>query len=125
MPKEGKETVKKGIHDTPKGLFLVFFEEKASPNKTCRVLSLSGGGSKGAYEVGIYKTIYETFKNESSHYDVVSGVSVGAINTAGFGLYGPGEDGQLVDYLYNLWRNLESSDIWKMWDSWNPLLPIE
>jgi len=45
-------------------------------------LSLSGGGAKGAYEAGVIKTVTELLSAEESYYDVVSGVSVGAINTA-------------------------------------------
>ena len=78
----------------------------------CRVLSLSGGGSKGAYEVGVVNSVIKTLEAPDNHYDVVSGVSVGGINTAAFTLFGEGEDEQLADFLMDLWKNLSNSDVW-------------
>ena len=39
-------------------------------------LVLSGGGSKGAYEIGVYKALKKLHKN----IDIVTGTSIGAIN---------------------------------------------
>lgn len=41
-------------------------------------LALAGGGSLGAYQVGILKYL----KEKNWHFDVVTGTSVGAINGA-------------------------------------------
>ena len=57
----------------------------------CRVLSLSGGGSKGAYEVGVLQQMAMNFSESEMYYDVVSGVSVGAINASGIARFGKGE----------------------------------
>jgi len=96
-------------------------------NKKCRVLSLSGGGSKGAYEVGVINSVINTLDAPENHYDVVSGVSVGGINTAAFALFGEGEDLALVDFLTDLWKNLSNSNVWRFWpeEKWyNPAEPI-
>ena len=101
--------------------------EVGPSNKKCRVLSLSGGGSKGAYEVGVVNTVIHTLEAPENHYDVVSGVSVGGINTAAFTLFGEGEDYALADFLMNLWKNLHNSDVWRFWpdERWyNPVEPI-
>jgi NTE family protein len=45
---------------------------------------VSGGGSKGAYEVGVMSQMVGILDNE---YDVITGVSVGSINAMGFGVY--------------------------------------
>ncbi len=42
------------------------------------VLILQGGGSLGAYECGVYKTLYEHKLN----FDVIVGTSIGAVNAA-------------------------------------------
>jgi predicted acylesterase/phospholipase RssA len=45
----------------------------------------------GIYEVGAIRTIVNNLTAGDSHYDVVSGVSIGSINAALFGRYGQGE----------------------------------
>ena len=60
--------------------------------KVCRVLSLSGGGSKGAYEIGVMESFVNMLPEAESYYDVISGVSVGSINALGFGTFGKGEE---------------------------------
>lgn len=39
---------------------------------------LSGGGSKGAYEIGVWKAL----RKLNVKYDIVTGTSVGALNAA-------------------------------------------
>ncbi len=43
-----------------------------------RAVVLSGGGSKGAYEIGVWKAL----RKLHIHYDIVTGTSVGALNGA-------------------------------------------
>ena len=98
--------------------------EDQPEEKKCRVLSLSGGGAKGAYEVGALHSLANMLDSPESHYDVVSGVSVGSINAAGAGLFGLGEEKEMADFLLNIWTNLTSSQVWKFWKSPNPIAGI-
>ena len=41
-----------------------------------RAIVLSGGGAKGAYEIGVWKAL----RRLSINYDIVCGISVGALN---------------------------------------------
>ena len=43
-----------------------------------RAIVLSGGGSKGAYQIGVWKAL----KKMHIDYDIVTGTSVGALNAA-------------------------------------------
>ncbi len=43
-----------------------------------RAIVLSGGGAKGAYQMGVWKAI----KKLGISYDIVTGTSVGALNAA-------------------------------------------
>lgn len=88
------------------------------------MLSLSGGAAKGAYEAGALYKLVNMLEAPDSHYDVISGVSVGSINAAGAGLFGPGEDKQMGDYLLGLWNNLTSESVWQFWNSSNPITGI-
>ena len=63
-------------------LFLQFFTLTNAFNQ----LSLSGGGSFGAVEIGILKRLLETDTNTNTNtktYDLYTGISAGALN-AGF-----------------------------------------
>src|SRR5207245_6901878 len=52
---------------------------KVSDDKPRRALVLSGGGSKGAFEVGVLQRL---MGDERADYDLLCGTSVGAINAA-------------------------------------------
>lgn len=55
--------------------------------KICRALALRGGGTKGAYEVGVLKGFLKNLKPEDVAYDVIVGVSIGGLNAATLSLY--------------------------------------
>jgi NTE family protein len=63
-------------------------------------LVLSGGGAKGAYQVGVVKALEEI----GYAYDCITGTSIGAINGAFIA------SGQ-IELLYELWSELKLSDI--------------
>jgi len=51
--------------------------------RKCRILALEGGGDKGAYEAGVFSYMANHLPPEEVQYDVLTGVSVGALNAAG------------------------------------------
>ena len=67
---------------------------------------MSGGGSKGAYEAGALHSIFNTLTGTDGEYDVISGVSVGAINSAAMALFAKGDEKALGDFLLDMWMNL-------------------
>lgn len=77
-----------------------------------RALVLSGGGSKGAYQVGALKYI---LGEVGTVYDALCGVSVGAINVAFLGMFGYGEEKLSIEQLSGLWDQLNTSKIYKRW----------
>lgn len=82
---------------------------------TKRALVLSGGGSKGAYQVGALKALVESGKTWNSVY----GISVGALNAAWFALHKPEEQQAAFPELLEIWKNVKSSaDIYKPWASY-------
>lgn len=68
-------------------------------------LVLSGGGAKGAYEIGVYKALDAI--GATRFIDVIAGTSVGALNTALLESKG-------VEYSENVWRNLKFSDMFNL-----------
>lgn len=74
-------------------------------------LVLSGGGAKGAYQVGALQALDEVLTERAYHKAI--GVSVGAINAAGLSALG-------IEGLSNLWHEIRSADdiqsrqLWKL-----------
>lgn len=81
-----------------------------------RALVLSGGGSKGAYEVGVVSHLMGTLKR---HYDIFCGVSVGAINCAVLAQFPTGEEAKAASELAGLWDTLGDSGVYKSWFGWH------
>lgn len=50
---------------------------------------MSGGANKGAYEAGVVHGLSHLLNGTDAHYDVVSGVSAGALNSAGIAMWAP------------------------------------
>lgn len=75
-----------------------------------RGLVLSGGGSRGAWQVGVLSVLG---KHLDRGFDYISGTSVGAINAVGLAQHPPEEFEQATERLKNLWFNrvTKNSDI--------------
>jgi len=67
-----------------------------------RALVLSGGGARGAYEVGVLKALRE----QGIEYDLAFGTSIGGINAA---FYVQGK----IDRMEELWTSLKATDIFR------------
>ena len=75
-------------------------------------LVLSGGGARGAYQVGVLKALAEDTPPGTNPFRVVTGLSVGAINAA---VLAEGADDfpGAAAKLERLWRSLRSSSIYE------------
>jgi len=63
----------------------VIYEPATAPRERTRPavgLVLSGGGARGAYEIGVLKYLREKLSDLDTRFDVITGSSVGAINGA-------------------------------------------
>jgi len=50
--------------------------------------------------------ISELIKNKDVSWDVLSGVSIGAINAATFSMFKKGNEDQAAEFLLKLWNDL-------------------
>ncbi len=78
-------------------------------------LILSGGGARGAYQVGVLKGLAEILKKEriKNPFQILSGVSAGAINTAH--LASQTEDfSTSVEKLIYLWSQLKAGQVFQV-----------
>lgn len=90
----------------------------AGPNGKCRVLAMRGGGIHGSFEVGVLKAFTDTLAPEEYQYDIVSGVSVGALNTAMFAIHKPGYEKEAVAFLENFYKKSLPQDYWDFWPTY-------
>lgn len=77
-----------------------------------RALVLSGGGSKGAYQAGAIKHLLADL---GVQYDIVCGVSVGALNAASLAMYSHGEEKAAVEDMLNIWFTISTPKVKKSW----------
>lgn len=73
-----------------------------------RALVLSGGGAKGAFQYGALKYIYENIKKTRADYrfDIIAGVSVGALNGAMVAM-------DKFDELGHIWETITRDQVYK------------
>lgn len=77
-----------------------------------RALVLSGGGVKGAYQIGVLKHLIIDL---GIQYDVLCGVSVGALNCAFLSMFNKGDERAGFQKLLQFWLTIDNSKIWKRW----------
>ncbi|HEY9682334.1 MAG TPA: patatin-like phospholipase family protein [Oculatellaceae cyanobacterium] len=77
--------------------------DERSPERPRRALVLSGGGARGAYEIGVVKAILE----RGVHFDLAFGTSIGGINAA---FIAQGSFARLED----LWSSMKATDVFRM-----------
>ncbi|HEX2253183.1 MAG TPA: patatin-like phospholipase family protein [Thermoanaerobaculia bacterium] len=72
---------------------------------------LSGGGARAAYQVGLLRWLAR--RAPELHFDIVAGVSAGAINAAMLASH-PGTLAESVAELIKLWERLESEQVFRV-----------
>ena len=78
----------------------------------CRALVLSGGSNNGAWEAGVIWGLVHYGEPTDYTWDVVTGVSAGAINTSGIATWAPGTETEMTEWLSNQWVQMRSEDVW-------------
>ena len=81
--------------------------------ETCQGLVLSGGGSNGAWESGVLWGLLNYGNEEDYHWDVLSGVSIGGINSSALSLFKIGNEKKAMDFIYQTWVDIQTDDIYK------------
>ena len=79
------------------------------------MLALRGGGTKGAFEVGVLKAMSELLEPIDIAYDVVEGVSIGGINAAIMALYAKGEEKESIERMTDIWATHAAIGFWEKW----------
>lgn len=74
---------------------------------------MSGGGSNGAWEAGVLWGLVNYGTPSDYAYDVISGVSAGATNTAALAVYAPGDEQNALDSLIDTYMHRTSDQVYK------------
>jgi predicted acylesterase/phospholipase RssA len=69
---------------------------------TCNALVLSGGGSNGAWEIGVLWGLTHYGNPSDFEYDWITGVSAGAINTSAFTGFAPGQELEATEFISDI-----------------------
>lgn len=77
-----------------------------------RALVLSGGGSKGAYQVGAVDYLVN---EKNLTFDIVCGSSVGSINAVYLSQFSTHEEKDGIKALKKMWENLKRKNVYKQW----------
>lgn len=75
-------------------------------------LTLSGGGARGAYQAGVMRAIYDITKLKHSPFNVISGVSAGALNAMALASEA-GDFQAATQKVSDTWLNLSIDKIFK------------
>jgi len=77
-----------------------------------RALVLSGGGSKGAYQIGVLRHLIMDLGRQ---YDILCGVSVGALNCSFLSMFNKEQEKEGFEKLLQFWLTVNNDSIWKRW----------
>ena len=96
-------------------LSLFATEAVASVDGKCRALVLSGGGTNGAWEAGVLWGLMNYGDPADFAYDTVSGISAGALNTAGIAGFRPEQGLEMGQFLSDRWAHLTNDQVYQDW----------
>lgn len=71
---------------------------------------LAGGGARGSYQAGALRALYEIIKKDHRLFDIITGNSVGAINTVALATNAR-DWGSGTQYLVDLWNRIRVEDV--------------
>lgn len=72
---------------------------------------MSGGANKGSFQLGV---LQQKMGVEGIDYDIVTGISVGALNAGGLGMTPVGDPKAAIDWLVDFWlRKVDVGSIWR------------
>ena len=88
--------------------FLISFTLFTKIVQSCNILSLSGGGVYGAFEIGIVSNLIK--KNHT--WDLITGVSAGSINAGFLSTIDKYNEANYTNIIKNLWLSTTNSQVY-------------
>ena len=95
-------------------LLLIIAQEALA--QQCYGAVFEGGGAKGAYEAGALSVLTDPTNNIFVQYDIITGISIGALNTMVIGSFPVGQELQMSQKLNEFWFGIQNnSDLFVEW----------
>lgn len=96
-------------------LIFLLFLSYADAATRCRAIAFAGGCDKGPYEAGVLLGLVKSLPSGAAQYDVVTGISVGAINGLVLSRFAKGKELEAANYLVNFWKDFK---YYQFYDDW-------
>lgn len=97
-------------------ILLVIGSTQLTAAEKCYGLALEGGGSRGAYEAGVLWALTNALPANQTMWNIITGVSTGALNTGGLSQFPYGQEKEGAQFLVDVWRNITGdSDVYVDW----------
>jgi len=97
-------------------VFLLFLSHVKSEEDKCYILALEGGNEKAAFGAGAIKGLVDNLDEKSRKWQVITGVSMGAINAAVISSFEKGQEAEAANYLIDeLWNKIRPKDLHENW----------
>lgn len=81
----------------------------------CRMMAFEGGGTKGAYQAGVFDTFVNNLPANEVIYDVVTGASVGTLNGLLLAAFPKGQEKKASEKLTSIYMNIKKEHIYADW----------
>lgn len=91
-------------------IFLISALAYVSYAGQCLGLALEGGGSRGAYEAGVLYGLTNSTQAGNLQWNVVTGISIGALNAGIVALYPMGQEAAMSEFIVSYWKSFYSND---------------
>lgn len=97
-------------------LLLIVISLGEAIGQQCYGVAFEGGGAKGAYEAGVLSILTNPANNINVQYNIITGISIGALTTMIIGNYSVGQEQQMSQQLTNMWFSIQNnSDLFVEW----------
>ena len=82
---------------------------------TCTALVLAGGANCGAWQAGVLWGLMHYGDPADFEYDVVTGISAGAINSSAMVSFKKGEEKEASEFISDEWKGLNKASLLRSW----------
>ncbi|CDW82507.1 patatin-like phospholipase family protein [Stylonychia lemnae] len=96
-------------------LLLNIHNLSAKSKDQCYALALSGGANKGAYQAGVIHGLAHLLPSEEVEWDVITGVSAGALNAGGISVWPVDKPVEMSEWLVGMWMNMTNEKVYVPW----------
>lgn len=85
-------------------------ESRLVDNDKCFVMTLSGGGAKGAYEAGVIQGLVNRLNQSERQWQYFTGISAGSILSSGAALFDVGQEEDMAKFIVESMMNFTNTN---------------